>query len=1426
MDLNSSGQCNLLDLLVEEFAERYRRGERPSLQEYLERYPALADDIRDLFPALAVVEQAEADRPRPPEAKAPTTPLQQVGDYRILRPIGAGGMGVVYEAVQVSLGRHVALKVLSPQALGDARARERFRREARAAARLHHTNIVPVYEVGEEGDVCFYAMQLIQGQGLDQVVQEVRRVRALAAADQRSMLATTARPLDPAEAPRSGAVSAVAQSLLTGRFEPPALAPNHPVAEPASGPTLPAVPAATSASGDGRSTLSGIQTHQGPYVRSVARIGQQAALALGHAHARGIVHRDVKPSNLLLDDSGVVWVADFGLAKTEEDNLTRTGDLPGTLRYMAPERFEGHCDARADVYALGLTLYEMLVLAPAFPASDRLVLLEQIRNHDPARPRALDPRVPRDLETVVLKAIDKDPRRRYPSTEDLAEDLRRFLADEPIRARQARLPERLGRWCRHNPAVAGLLAAVALALLLGIAASSFFAIRALEQKGHAEAAERGRREQLLEALLAEARAKRYSGRIGQRFGTIEAVRKATALARELDRPPAVFDELRALAVAALALPDFRVAARTWEGWPEGSSGLDFDPVALSLYARGDRQGNVSVRRLEDDEEVARLPGAGNARSIVFGVDGQTLLLHDTKSGALERWTIGGPAPEKVATIASDVCLWQQSRDGGRLLALHQSADGTRAEVIDLPSGRRRFAHPSPTHDAGKTRGRAALSPDGRWLALAEGVYGSPQRDRLLLFDLDTGKPAGELPQPQAFSPAWHPDSRTLAVATWDGGITTWDASAGKILRTLKDQLSGEQVLAMSPSGQLLASWGVWNGGQVFWHPRTGKPVLRTPFKLAMTRTVQDGRQYEVAIDQTRLTLHVVEPSPVFRTLVPDVPCYDVSVHPGGRLLAVEYVHGVSLVDLRTGLEMGRLDPGYASRSRFDPSNGDLLTYGPRGLFRWPVRITPGSPDTVVVGPPRLLGGGGHWSVEPSRDGKVIAIVQKPFAVVYRQEGSHLRALALGPLTDTRNLRLSPDGRWALTWTHETEKGLIWDAQTGRQGAQVERAGSLFFTPDSRWLTDGRRRREVGTWEEGPAVPVADGPKVQVLAPDGALFAGQSNAEVVDLVDTATGKTLVQLGLPEQSRTGAGAFSPDGSQLIQQSVDYFYLYAWDLRALRRHLADLGLDWAAPPYPPAPEADRRLPPVLINLQPGEPSAWLAHCTRALELHPGDPELLELRTKLYGCCGRLAEAADHFAQRIARGGPNAGCAWRVWYRYALALLGAGKVGDYRKACADMLGRYKDTRECGAAWLTAWTCALGPDAVADWAPVLRLAEKARAGAPANRQSYLAVGAVLYRMGRLEEAISHFRAPVPADHTQNPSSPAYVSFFLAMAHHRLGNKEEARRWLGRAVAQSDKELSDDWQSNKADWWFRKATLQLLRAEAEAVVRGGGPPPK
>lgn len=330
--------------------------------------------------------------------------------------------------------------------------------------------------------------------------------------------------------------------------------------------------------------------------------------------------------------------------------------------------------------------------------------------------------------------------------------------------------------------------------------------------------------------------------------------------------------------------------------------------------------------------------------------------------------------------------------------------------------------------------------------------------------------------------------------------------------------------------------------------------------------------------------------------------------PNGRLLAIGLSNGVSLFDLPTGLEVAHVASGWALYVRFDPQDGSLLTYGDRGLFRWPVSVAAGSPETIAVGPARRIGekSTGHVEFDISKDGKVLLASLRSHAVILRrgQDGSWSKPPArpppwgdtnvrdwlelvrpndsvLRPLTDVRVVRISPDGRWAVTVTHGSSEGVIWDTRTGRPVANVGGLRAFLFTPDGRWLTDGCKRYAVGTWQEGPPLPVAEGMTALAFTADGSLFAGQVNDEAVHLVDAATGKTLVQLGLPEQSRSNYAAFSADGTRLVLQSADYHYVYAWDLRALRQHLAGLDLDWESPSFAPAPADEERLPPICKQL-----------------------------------------------------------------------------------------------------------------------------------------------------------------------------------------------------------------------------------------------------
>jgi serine/threonine protein kinase len=461
MGKQSVSEIDLVIQLADEFLERYRRGQRPKIDEYTALYPELAEQIRELFPSLIMMEElAPGDslaEERTAAARGGDLP-DRIGDYQIIRKLGQGGMGVVYEAEQQSLRRRVALKLLSSSARGNLKAFERFQLEAQAAARLHHPNIVPVLGFGQEEGVWYYAMQLIHGHGLDQVLVELRRMRG----DQEA---------EPPEALHFQPTEVAAENGSTvemGRDNS------------ATTPDRWSLP--------GESEFSDAQSNRGRYFRGVARIGIQVAQALDCAHAEGILHRDIKPSNLLLDMQANVWVTDFGLAKSQNTDLTDTGDIVGTLRYMAPERFRGWSDPRSDVYGLGITLYEMLVFRPAFDSADRVELIRRATHDAPPLPRSIDPAVPRELETVVLKAISKEPGERYQTAGELADDLQRFLDDKPVRARRAGVIEHSIRWYRRNRLVASLSCLLIMALVLGLAGAILLWRRAEGERRRADAA--------------------------------------------------------------------------------------------------------------------------------------------------------------------------------------------------------------------------------------------------------------------------------------------------------------------------------------------------------------------------------------------------------------------------------------------------------------------------------------------------------------------------------------------------------------------------------------------------------------------------------------------------------------------------------------------------------------------------------------------------------------------------------------------------------------------------------------------------------------------------------------------------------------------------------------------------------------------------
>lgn len=1041
---------------------------------------------------------------------------QRIGSYEVLEEIGRGGMGVVYKARQEYPDRVVALKMILTGTHSDATRRARLLSEADAIARLRHPYIVHIYEVGQCEGLPFLSLEYVDGGNL---------------ADK-----------------------------LRGTPMPPSKA---------------------------------------------AMLAERVSRAIDHAHQQGIVHRDLKPANILLTAEGTPKVTDFGLAKQDRPELTATGTILGTPHYMAPEQAAG--DNRAvgpavDIYAIGAILYEMLTGRPPFRGATTLETLEQVRTQEPVSPSHLQVRTPRDLGTICLKCLRKEPGQRYASAGALADDLRRFLDYQPILARPVGVVERVWRWSRRNPGWAAMLGIVAT-LLLVIAAGASVGVVQLRQAlaesdrhlDRARQAERDTEVELIDTLVARARANCLSRRPGQRFESLAILADAARRARRLRLPSERFFELRNAAIFALAVPDLHLG-HSWKGVPEDSGAVDFDSE-LAVYARTDSLGNCEVRRVAGNELLHRLPGGRDGGSPNGGLrDSGTgpksknegfftpflspnaCFLAVLRHGADHHLSIFRlDAEPKLLDEAKDVWGVDYHPDGRQLALAH--GDGA-VSLYDLDSGkwRRLPAEISVEHQA------VALHPTEPLVAVA-----SPLARTVLIRDLASGAVIKSLLFPASiWDVAWHPHGHTLAVSDDVGlSIHLYERASFREVRTLRSAGRGTR-LAFNRAGDRLAG-ASWDRELQLFDMPSGKLLFQVSAHVPMYRPrfSSDGRRLACEASNGRLGVWEVGEAREYRNLSNsrerDRTIYSwADIGADNRLLAVAISGGLHFWDLETGREIGRLPVETAEFPHFVPGQPEVLMTGGRpGLIQWPIEPRRGAPGTLRIGPPKTLAPIDGFCCSHTRDGRMLVanvLVNRspPDAGGWVFRAGQPNPLCLEKGKDVLSITVSPDGNWVVTCLNHPSSLQVWDARGDRLDQKEIRPvkdlparNGYFprFSPDGRWLVFSGEPGgvyDVKTWD----LSLQFNGRGQ-FAPDSHLLAVATATGVIQLLDVGTGRKLARLEDPDQAASLYYVFSPDGTRLVNLTKGREAgIHVWDLRAIRRQLKALDLDWDAPDYRPEP------------------------------------------------------------------------------------------------------------------------------------------------------------------------------------------------------------------------------------------------------------------
>ena len=1286
-----------------------------------------------------------ATLPRPPEENSDRrTPVlsQHIPGYEILGELGRGGMGVVYKARQTKLNRLVALKMILAGANADPQQLERFRAEAEAVARLQHPYIVQIYEISEYNGCPFFSLEYVEGGTL-----------AL---------------------------------KLTGAPQPPRLA---------------------------------------------AHLIRLLALAMHSAHQKGIIHRDLKPGNILLatpsqHDSGVDTlhsemqaafrlygipkITDFGLAKhLDIQSQTRTGAILGTPSYMAPEQAESRAHAigpATDVYGLGAMLYEMLTGRPPFESDSSLTTIRKLLAQDPLPPSHLQLKVPRDLETICLKCLEKDPARRYHSAEDLAEDLHRFLSDQPIEARPTGWWGRSVKWMRRHPTktiVAGVLLAAALTLLT---VGAIYHVRLEHAVETAEANAEEKRQNLVRLHVAQGTSAMNAG-----DGFTALLWFTEALRLDADKPEQQGAHRQRIAALEQGLPR---PQRLWIH-EDSVNDLRFSPDGSRVLTASD-DGKVYLWDSETGKEaIAPLSAGSRVIFALFSRDGQRIAAA-SRDGTARIWDIQDTAAPPVVLIPGGMLRWLDfSRDGRQIV----TASGKAARVWEVTTGK-----PLPGELPHSDMVNVALfSPDGRWLATA-GDDG-----QVRLWDAATRKAT---PVVIAFDRAvlclaFSPDSKHLAIGSAGGFAHVWDVARGVPVGPRLRQRDRIIHLAFSPNGRRLLTTSE-GGAAMIWRVADGEPLVEPMRHKSVVRWAvfsPDGCRVATAGDDNSARVWSANTG---LPLTPPLPANGsvncVAFSPDGRCLATASDDGTArLWDVACRHQAQVVDEADVFLSRVDRD----LRLGSLAALR-----RPASPD------------------QTSPDGRfVLKIGKNNTARVYDVHSGEPVTPPLAHHGDITYAAFSPDGRMVVT-TSIDQTARVWNAATGaplspslNHASTVEFAD---FSPDGRRLVTASDDNTARIWDIGSGELLTpplkhDGSVLQArFSPDGRRVATGSPDQTARVWDAGSGQTLTPpFRHPWSVRQVR--FSPDGRNLLTTSPTGT-VWSWNLPTTDADVADLihlaqllsgsRIDKRRGIMPLEPNELKELWTTLRQtrsdffrfsadhitawhrqtteecIRGGHWDAALWHLDKLIQEDPDNWLYYASHGRVQGERGHWKEAAADFAEVVRRAPDKA----EAWSLYAILCLREGDHAGYRRACAALWKQYQTATQAKdrIAYLTAWTCELSADSGVPGEQLVELAKQAVERGPSDPDYLCTLGAALFRAGDLPSATRQLDE-ARAIHGRRPCVREWL--WLALVHQRMGSKEEARQWLKKATdALAAPETA-------ALPWVQRLQLELLRREAERLIK-------